>query len=261
MIQPVEIERAFDSLRLQPTSVQALLQPVLIRAMQDPPLLQGLRANTFERHFIVLAQLILDLRNDPFREQFPASGAFLHLTVGEDLEQPAEAYEYVRTLASPLRERVEGSLFHAIHRAALRSTGGPINLLSLARFLRIALSDLPFIAHVLSGGEVEDFLPTDKDLSPEAAWRVDQRIEPTSHQNAALSPQLARFLGAAVEVLTVVPTSSGSHVFLAIGTVLEISPTHLILQSLGSLGRAGEEPLLVSLANVIAVHKLSGAAA
>jgi hypothetical protein len=75
------------------------------------------------------------------------------------------------------------------------------------------------------------------------------------------SPHLDRFRGAFVEVVSVVSEASiqsQGRVFVTIGRVLEISPTHIVLQMLrGSDDQDTEaQTMLLGMASVIAMRSL-----
>jgi hypothetical protein len=236
---------------------------VVIRAMQDPALMRGLGTHALSYHLVALGQLLADLTADGMGPQLPSLQTFLNLTIGEDVEDAEEAYDFVRTLGSPLRERVEGGISRVLRNVSTASNPGPLNLVAIARLLAIALRDLPFVAHVLNGGEPEGFLPAPQSTAP------TQPLQPATQRKSgkatppAVPTHLQGFVGAFVEVAAVVSEAesgrTAGRLFITIGRVVEISTTYVILRSLRAQGLEGE-PVLVGLAHVVAMRKLSGGA-
>jgi hypothetical protein len=255
------IEQTFAHLAKAPVHVQEVLRPILFRATQDAAVMRGVEPQAFANHFFLLGALILDLPREGVGAQLPSLQTFEHLTTGENVEDAEEAYDFVRTLGSPLRERVEGGLSRTLRRLADHPKHEPVNLLAMARLLAIALSDLPHIVHVLSGREVEPFLP---DASQDGKVPSPRKTPRKSHTKPAeeISPHLQDFVGALVEITTVVSgIESGrtlGRLFLTIGRVEEITPAYAILRSLPAHhGEQEGDAVLVGLAHVISMRKLS----
>jgi hypothetical protein len=253
MSETPNVQKIFERLDDSTDMVQALLRPVLIRAMQDPALMKSLGTHALWQHLAALGKLILNLPTDGVGPQLPPLQTYLNLAIGEDVDDAEEAYNFVRMLSSPLRERVEGGLSRTLRDSSIRSSDGPLSLLAMARLLAIALADVPFVAHVLDTGKADAFLPmSDHPLErPTPPRRKRKSREDSSH--------LQRFVGNFVEITAVVAnleSEHSGHVYLMLGRVLEISPNHVILQS-SFPGSPEGETVLIGLAHVVAMRRLS----
>ncbi|HEY2405661.1 MAG TPA: hypothetical protein VGI10_06650 [Polyangiaceae bacterium] len=250
------VEQAFRDLEQESAPIQALLRPVLMRALQEPSLMRQLASTALSQHLFVVGRLLTSLPTEGIGPPIPPLKTFEHLTIGEDVEDAEEAYDYLRSLDAPIRARVEGSLTRVLHSHAMRSGEGTINLLAVARLLAIAFSNMPTVAHVLDGGTLEPFLPQRASKPP--------RIEATQRKSPAnASPQLASFLGAFVEIISIVNESNderrAGHMFVTIGRVAEISPAHVLLETLRGHDSSSTrtQKVLLGMASVVVLRMLS----
>lgn len=261
------VEQAFQDLESAPPVLQGLLRPVLIRALQDPALMRHLGSAALSEHLAVLGQVLINLPSEGVGPPLPPLKTFIHLAVGQDVDDVEEAYRFAHTLDAPLRARVEGGLSRALQNTASRAGAGTTSLLALARLLALAFSNLPFVAHVLDGGEIESFLPQANAKLP-SERPVNKGVKSARRkaglaQQTAVSPQLAGFVGKFVEVIAVVsePESAehAGHMFVTIGRVLELSPHHVVLETLRGHheGVHGGERLLLGMAHVVAMRTLT----
>lgn len=212
------VERAFRDLEDASPLLQGLLRPLLVRALQDPAIMHQLGAAALSQHLTVLGQV---LTSEPA------------LALGGNVGDVEAAYRFTQSLEAPLRARIEASLSRVLQQTPARAGDGTISLLALARLLALAFSDLPLVEHVRRGGALEPFLPE-------------------------VSPELAGFEGELVEVTVV-----GEHddetgrVFVTIGRVLEVLPSHVLIETLREGdGRPGSR-LLLDMTHIVAMRTLS----
>jgi hypothetical protein len=229
--------------------------------------MRHLGSAALSQHLAVLGQVLINLPSEGVGPPLPPLKTFIHLAIGEDVDDVEEAYRFAHSLDAPLRARVEGGLSRALQNTASRAGEGTISLLALARLLALAFSNLPFVAHVLDGGEIESFLPHANAKLP-SKMPADKGVKSTRpkarpDQQTASSPQLAGFVGKFVEAIAVVsePESAehGGHVFVTIGRVVEISPHHVVLETLRGhrAGVHGGERLLLGMAHIVAMRTLT----
>lgn len=271
MTQAHGVEQAFQSLEDAPPVLRGLLRPVLVRALQDAALMRQLASGDLSQHLALLGQ-VLETTAGPGSSALPLPKTFLHLAIGEDVEDIEQAYRLTQSLEPPLRARVEGGLSRAFQIAADRSEYRGVGLLALARLLALAFSNLPFVEHVLGGGSIEPFLPPAGAKKAPSKSRAKSKPKPArkgsaqtsratagSSDEGAVSPDPASLVGRLVEVVAVVreaESSEAGRVFVAIGRVLEVSPGHVLLETL----RDGERPgsrLLLGMADIVALRALS----
>lgn len=259
MTQAVGVEQAFHDLDDAPPALQGLLRPVLIRALQDPGLMRALGTVALSQHLAVLGQVLAQPTSDRADSALPPLEKFVHLAVGEDIEDVEDAYVFARSLDAPLRARVEGGLSRVLQNRATRSGQGTLSLGALARLLALAFQNLPFAAHVLDGGAVEPFLPVDFGDEPR---RQASDSDAATQATRVASPELASFVGQIVELVATEdePTPSG-HVLVMIGRVLEVARDHVVLQTLRKGDEFGADAhgskLLIGMAHIVTMRTLS----
>jgi hypothetical protein len=257
------VEQAFADLAKAPNVLQSLIRPVLVRALQDPALMRHLGGGALPQHLNVLGQVLLGIPTEGIGAPLPNVKTFLQFAIGEDVDDAEAAYDFVRTLDAPLRGRVEGGLTRALQSVSSRAGQGTISLLALARLLALAFANLPFVAHVLDGGPIEPFLPRTRDKGASERRTKPQPSVKETPKEDVVAPRLASFLGAFVEVVSVVqesdsPPRSG-HVFLTIGRVVGISPTHVQLETLRGQGASaiGGHMVVLGMAHVVIMRMLT----
>lgn len=262
------VEQAFADLEEAPEDLQALLRPVLVRALQDPALMRQLASAALSQHLSVLGRVLTSLPVEGFGPPVPPLKMFLQFTIGEDVEDAEEAFDFVRTLDAPLRVKVEGGITRALRTRSSRSGQGTISLLALARLLALAFGNTPFVTHLLNGGEAEPFLPRATSDKPSV---LDQRtsegdaltrLQSTRDADDARAPSpLESFLGRFVEVMLTAneQSSDSGQLFVAIGRVIDITPNYVILEALrGQNPRASAgKTFLLGMARVVAMRVVS----
>lgn len=260
------VEQAFADLEKAPKNLQALLRPVLVRALQDPALMRQLASSALSQHLSVLGNVLTSLPGEGFGPPVPRLKTFLQFTIGEDVEDAEEAFDFVRTLDAPLRAKVEGGITRALRTRSSRTNQGTISLLALARLLALAFVNTPFVTHVLNGGEIEPFLPVASDrLAVDRKEPVEPQrpARPRSARsaNTRARSQLDSFLGRFVEIVLSAKEHSpdGGQLFVTIGRVVEITPTYVILEALrGQSPRASVgNKFLLSMAHIVAMNVIS----
>jgi len=257
------VEEAFADLERAPPAIQGLLRPVLMKALQDPGLMRQLGRSALSEHLAVVGRLLITVPSDGVGPPVPPLKTFLHLTIGEDVEDAEEAYDYARSLDAPLRSRVEGGLTRVLHNHSVRAGQGTISLLAIARLLAIGFSNMPLVAHILDGGTIEPFLPQSTSKPPRSGT-VGQRNEPrVPHRSPTVSTHLGEFVGTFVEVISLVNESHegrpAGHVFATIGRVIEVASGHVILETLRGhdATTVRTQRVLLGMASVIAMRTLS----
>ena len=250
------VEQAFLGLEDAPPLLQGLLRPVLVRALGDADLMRQLGSGALSQHLAVLGEILTTAGSAAHPP------AYLHLAVGEHVEDIEEAYRFAQSLDAPLRARVESGLSRGFQIASSNSDctlnhPSALSLLALARLLVHAFANLRYVEHIVGGGAIESFLPLEAEqaLPKGGAKRADP----------ALSPELANFVGEIVEVVAVAEGESDEtgHVFVSIGRVLEMSPGHVVLETLRSADdeRPGSR-LLLGMAHIVSMRTLpSGSSA
>jgi len=265
MTQAPGVEQAFASLEAAPPLLQGLLRPVLVRALQDPVLMRQVGSASLSQHLALLGRILeSSMRGGSGSAVVPPPKSFLHLTIGEDVDDIDQAYRLVRSLEPSLRAHVESGLSCAFQITADRSEYGGLSLLALARLLALALSNLPFVEHVLAGGAIEPFLPP-VSAQPPAAKSTAKGTQPggstaKSREEREPSPELSHVAGELVEIVAAVSeeeSGEAGRVFVTVGRVLEMSPGHVLLETLRDDGRPGSR-LLLSVGQVVAMRTLSG---
>lgn len=266
MTQAHGVEQAFLSLEDAPPVLQGLLRPVLVRALQDPTLMRRLGSAALSQHLTVLGQVLMNVPAERSGSLAPLQ-TFLHLALGQDVEDVEEAYRFTENLDGALRARVEGGLSRVLQFAADRSGQGTLSLLALARLLALAFSNLPLVEHLLGGGAIEPFLPSAGAKKAPAKGRSKRAApttaEPTGSESRrrrehTVSAELASFVGELVEVVVVVSEHEGGeagHVLVTMGRVLEMSPGHVLIETLRHDERRGSR-LLLSLTHIVAMRTL-----
>jgi hypothetical protein len=261
MTQAVGVDQAFHDLDDAPPALQGLLRPVLIRALQDPKLMRALGTAALSRHLAVLGQVLARPTSDPADSALPPLKTFVHLGVGDDIEDVEDAYVFARSLDAPLRAHVEGGLSRVLQNAATRSGQGTISLCALARLLALAFQNLPFVAHVLDGGVIEPFLPVDVADTPGKQASTLQGLDAAARATRVASPQLASFVGQVVELVATQDATPSGNVFVAIGRVLEVAADHVVIQTFredDALGAEGHgSKLLIGMAHIVTMRTLS----
>jgi hypothetical protein len=256
------VERAFQDLAKASPAVQGLLRPVLMKALQDPALMRQLGRTALSQHLAVVGRLLTSVPSDGVGPPVPPLKTFLHLTIGEEVEDAEEAYDYVRSLDAPIRGRVEGALTRVIHNHSLRAGEGTISLLALARLLSIAFSNMPLVAHILDGGAVEPFLPQTTSRPPQAPSAPGPQARGTS-RSAKTSDHLAELVGTVVEVISIVSDShegrNGGHIFSTIGRVVEVATDHVMLETLRGheVSSTRSQRVLLGMASIVVLRTLS----
>lgn len=250
---PSAVEQAFADLRAVPQVQQELLRPVLIQAMQDPILVRQLASSALSEHLAVLGHLLTRLPGDGVGAPIPPLRTFVHLAVGEDVEDVEEAYDYVRTLDGDVRALVEGGLSRLLQHRSTHQNSGTVSLLALARLLAIAFSNVRFVAHVLDGREIEPFLPDDA---------ADSKSRAATPPRPAAASGLGEFVGKMVEAISVVAgpkATAGGHLFVSIGRVVEISATHVVLETLRGTasGATHGRTVLLGMEHVVTIRPLT----
>lgn len=234
MTQALGVEQAFQDLEHASPVLQGLLRPVLVRALQDPALMRQLGSAALSQHLSMLGEILTSMPAQNVGSQPPPRKTYVHLAGGEAVEDVEDAYRFAESLEAPLRTRVEAGLSQAFQLAATGQGQGGVSLLALARLLALAFSNRPFVEHVLLGGPIEPFLPTEGGAS-------------------------VSFVGELVEVVALVgeqDSGEARHVFVSVGRVLELSPTHVLLETLREDERPGSR-LLLALAHIVSMRTLS----
>ena len=264
--QALGVEQAFHDLEDASPVLQGLLRPVLVRALQDPVLMRLLGSAALSQHLAVLGQVLTHPASDR-DAPLPPPKTFVHLALGEDIEDVEAAYVFARSLDAPLRGRVESGLSRVLQNAATRAEEEPLSLLALARLFTLAFSNLPFVTHVLEGGAIEAFLPLGTVTNPrkQAPLTEGRMLEGrTKGTDPSGTPELASFVGQIVELVATVNEDDATqpgHVFVTIGRVLEVAAGHVVLQT----SREGDQPaaeaqgskLLIGMAHIVTMRTLS----
>lgn len=267
-------EAAFTWLDSRPPLFQAIFRPVLLGAMRDAEFAQELATEVEHTDLVYLLELTWDVLKElrdgsrlgsvtplPLDARTFERMAFHTTVYGAE-----EAFEYVQAAPSDERERLVAGLAVAFLR--LRHAGTDVNILTVARLLRLALHDHAFIEHIFAQLPIEDFLP------PEEATSHFSNAWPKSHDDPGgssastthrmsgiiLAPTHTFFVGKRVQLLLRVEERAPAQVVEGICT--DISSTYIVVvanatDSTPEERRAGGRVLLFGMNSVIRVAVLS----